>query len=209
VFKILNFLKEATAEGRIIHHLLPVKYQIGTRDSKFSEISPETLFKAEVVRRNPVSEYKMIHKAIEISSIGPGSHFGEAHMFIMGQNEKFVAPAGSDDVSIRKFAVGNETDFIGRIHPSAVTITSTNRLEIASVSKLDFYKFSTMNTWKFVAAQKLQRITIDGVLSSYAQHARWQKHKKKQTEELIESKRLQRQRQVDFRINWMSSLDSK
>ena len=204
MIKVLNFLEETTSEGRIRHHILANKYQLATKEFKFSDLKVEELLAEGVAPFNPASSYKLIHKAIEISKLGPGSYFGDSHSFIVGNHERMLSPAGNDDISIRKFAVGNETDFIGRLHPSAVTVISKNRLEVASVSKLDFYKFSTIQTWKIVAAQKILRITIDGVAQSYLDHANWTRYRKRHIKRVLELRSLRRQKDEDYRIEWMN-----
>ena len=139
-----------TISGSKFLYVLPAKYQLASVNFSFSSVQASDLISSgEIIPFSQSSKFSIIYKSFELTTVYPGTHFGESHRFVASMNENLVYPTEADDSAIRKFAIGNEADFVGRKkNPCSASIVAAGKVELIGISKLDFHKFSTGVTWK-------------------------------------------------------------
>jgi len=135
VLKVIQFLREVTPLGRVVHHILPPKYQLAS--SQYSlDAEPDNY----TIYREPTKQEQAIH-IVKNKVIKLQHHFS---FFEVCTKVLDIGIISVED------SFGHDDEFVDLIHDntnsSRVSIVADTAVELISIPKELFYEYVTSET---------------------------------------------------------------
>jgi hypothetical protein len=134
VVKIVSFVEESTVTATVLHPL-PPDYQ----ECHDPKLINDDLTK--YVKKIFGSTLNVAHRLVNLAKLGPNEYFGDSNGFIVNSAERVQNTMLDKTV--------HEIEYFARVRDgSSVSILSDSKVELVCLTKSDFHRLSSENTWK-------------------------------------------------------------